>query len=97
MLIERNKLEPNTRTLKLTSGEEIICRVISISENSMTIKYPLMFVLSNNSEKLANDVIFSPWVISMDFDAEVVILNKDIIANILPSKIAVEKYNEAIG
>ena len=97
MLIERNKLESNVRTLKLVSGEEIICKIISVSDNLIVVKYPLMFLLANNSEKLANDVIFSPWIISMDLDTEITINNKDIIANILPSKIATEKYNEAIG
>ena len=96
MLIERNKLEPNIRTLKLISGEEIICKVISNNDKDIVIKYPLLFVISNN-DKLSNDVVFCPWVISMDFESEISIQHKNILANILPSKIAMEKYIESIG
>lgn len=97
MLIEKSKKDAIV-LLKLVSGEEIICTLVSDNEFSYDIKKPLMFVISNKpNETSTNDVVFVPWVIGGDFDMTFNIKESKVIAKMNASKIAEEKYNEALG
>lgn len=92
MLIDKNK-NSEVRSIKLISGEEIIA-LSNFDDRVIKIKKPLMFVIP--SDKSSNEVVFSPWLIGMDFDQEITIQLDKVIVNIKPSKIAEEKYLEAI-
>lgn len=91
MLVENNTI----KTYKLISGEEIIT-IVRNNDKIKTIQRPLMFVLTNNQDKKSNDVIFAPWIISSDFEGDVHLNSDKIMAECDPSKIALEKYIEAI-
>lgn len=97
MLIEKSKND-DIIVLKLTSGEEIICTLVEDNTDAYFIKKPLMFVISNRpNETSTNDVVFVPWVIGGDFESIIKIKDASVITKMDASKIAKEKYNEALG
>lgn len=98
MLVERINSNSDIRVIKLITGEEIIAQVFDITENKIVIHKPLMFVLSNKeNDNGSTDVVFAPWIISLDFSSTIVLdISKTVVVADV-SDIAKEKYNEAIN
>lgn len=98
MLLKPEKTSLGIKTLKLTTGEEIIAQVSESKGTRYDVFQPLMFVLSNTqNEHGSSDVIFAPWIISLDFTTSVSISESNVVAICEVSDIAKEKYNEALN
>ena len=95
MLVEKVK-DNDIKTIKLITGEEIICVVKQKNDATITITNPLMFTISKTTTEGLNEVIFVPWLISVDRNKDIEFSTSKIILIADSSEISKEKYNEAL-
>lgn len=95
MLVQKTS---EVSSIKFLSGEEIISKVISKSDNKLTLYAPLMFVLSQEkTPEGKNNVMFAPWMVGIDLHSTITINEDMVLAISKPSSLAEEQYLEAIG
>lgn len=89
MLINKNTgmlKEDETLIFKMTSGEEVIAKIVSINEDSICLYRPCSLVLSQQGPSL------NKWLILADKDKNVEIKLSAIMAYCAPESSAVEHY-----
>lgn len=95
MLIDNT---PKNIIIKFLTGEEVICKKISETVETVSLKYPLSFVMGFNPENpQKGEVSFTPWLVGSDFSTEHVIHKRSIITITSPSSTVNEKYDTSIN
>ena len=88
--------ETDIQTLKLSTGEEIICTMAHAGPNVLTVTRPLALVLAEVPGNPAQtQVMFTPWMLGVESDQEVTIDNNHVIARGPARKDAAEQYANA--
>lgn len=93
MLKEKETTTPEVRTIKLSTGEEIIAEFIEFSGTCMKVKRPLTLVLAEMpGAPQQTQVVFTPWMLALEAEAIVKIERTHILSYAPARKDAAEQY-----
>lgn len=97
MLVEKKKEQSSIVAIKLTTGEEIIAKVVSDDDGLLVVNRPLSMVMAENPDNPTQTrVMFTPWMIAADKD-NVSIRNTHVVA-VTPARTdAAEQYEQAVA
>tara|TARA_Y100001968_G_scaffold327713_1_gene373315 strand:- start:967 stop:1275 length:309 start_codon:yes stop_codon:yes gene_type:complete len=88
MLIEKNISENSIVAIKVSTGEEMIARLVSQDEDTIKVRKPMAFVRMQQSMGLM------PWMATPDPDAELSINKKFIMVISMCEKTLADQYVE---
>ena len=88
MLIEKNISENSIVAIKVSTGEEMIARLVSQDEDTIKVRKPMAFVRTQQSMGLM------PWMATPDPDAELSINKKFIMVISMCEKTLADQYVE---
>ena len=88
MLIEKNISEKSIVAIKVSTGEEMIARLVSQDEDTIKVRKPMAFVRMQQSMGLM------PWMATPDPDAELSINKKFIMVISMCEKTLADQYVE---
>ena len=88
MLIEKNISENSIVAIKVSTGEEMIARLVSQDEDTIKVRKPMAFVRMQQSMGLM------PWMATPDPDAELSINKKFILVISMCEKTLADQYVE---
>lgn len=88
MLIEKNINENSIVAIKVSTGEEMIARLVSQDEDTIKVRKPMAFVRMQQSMGLM------PWMATPDPDAELSINKKFIMVISMCEKTLADQYVE---
>lgn len=99
MLVSAKKsLDKEIVSIKFSSGEEIIAKVVNDdrANNSITVINPLMLVMLTD-ETSQGTIIFAPWILSAKTE-DPISINMLSVVSINPAREdAISEYNLAVG
>lgn len=87
--------EPNAdiQTIKLSTGEEIIAKVMDTAKAGLIVRRPLALVLAENPANPAQtQVMFTPWMLGVEGEQDVTIDSRHILARGPARKDAADQY-----
>lgn len=98
-------LAPNTETnenkvltMKMSSGEEVIARVVSEDNNKFFIKNPLMPVMLPSEDNSSQGMVaFVPWIISVERNKVISINKSNVLVYTVTSDDASKQYSIAMN
>ena len=88
MLIEKNISENSIVAIKVSTGEEMIARLVSQDEDTIKVRKPMAFVRMQQSMGLM------PWMATPDPDAELSINKKFLMVISMCEKTLADQYVE---
>jgi hypothetical protein len=85
--------DTDIQTLKLSTGEEIIAKIVHAGPNVISVTRPLALVLAEMpGNPQQTQVMFTPWMLGVTEDQEINIDGNHVIARAPARKDAAEQY-----
>jgi hypothetical protein len=80
-------MEKEIRLIRLTSGEEILVKILKENDISTTVENPILLIPNKDA------IGFMPYMSYCDIDNGLGIRNEDIMFNLKPTKELINNYN----
>lgn len=96
MLIEKSLAPQDVITVKMSNGDEIICKLAEINEKTLTVTKPLLMILAQDPSTGFPGVQMAPfWMMGADPDSRFPISRSHVQCAVKAGSNAMKKYMEA--